>query len=160
MNDSIDRKKLTDSFLGQELDQGESGTLQGILESQTLTDGQTLVSEGDDDFRLFLLAEGRLEVLSAGHGELEHVYLMSPGEFAGTRAFVDRVPRQATLRARGEAVVYSLAPDALESLLETEPKLVYKVMRALFRITHVNLMRMNKEAQELANYVYKRGGRY
>tara|TARA_Y100001933_G_scaffold124854_1_gene124566 strand:+ start:2547 stop:3038 length:492 start_codon:yes stop_codon:yes gene_type:complete len=160
MNDSIDLKKLTDSFLGQELDERESETLQGILESQSLSDGQTLVSEGDEDFRLFLLAEGRLEVLSAGRGELEHVYLMSPGEFAGTRAFVDRVPRQATLRARGEAVVYSLAPEALESLLESDPGLVYKVMRALFRITHVNLMRMNKEAQELANYVYKRGGRY
>jgi hypothetical protein len=33
-------------------------------------------------------------------------------------------------------------------------------MRALFRITHVNLMRMNSEARELANYVFKRGGRY
>ena len=160
MKESIDINKIKNSSLGLELDERECETLQGILESQTLSDEQTLVSEGDEDFRLFLLAEGRLEVLSADRGELEHVYLLSPGEFAGTRAFVDNVPRQATLRAHGEAEVYSLTPDALESVVDSAPRLVYKVMRALFRITHVNLMRMNKEAQELANYVYKRGGRY
>lgn len=160
MNDSIDLQKLKNSFLGEELGPGEEELLAAAMESRSLSDGETLVEEGEEDSRLFLLAEGRLEVLSSGHGEMEHVYLMSPGEFAGTRAFVDRLPRQATLRARGEAAIYSLTPEALESLLEDNPRLVYKVMRALFRITHVNLMRMNKEAQELANYVYKRGGRY
>ena len=160
MNESIDLKKIKDSFLGEELGPGEDEALAAAMEYLSLSDGETLVEEGDQDSRLFLLAEGRLEVLSMGRGEMEHVYLMSPGEFAGTRAFVDRVPRQATLRARGDVVVYGLKPEELEALLETRPKLVYEVMRALFRITHVNLMRMNKEARELANYVYKRGGRY
>jgi len=157
MNDSIDLDKLKQSFLGEELAPGEDEALAAVMETQSLGDGQTLVNEGDEDTRLFLLAGGRLEVLNTSRGELEHVYLMSPGEFAGTRAFVDRLPRQATLRAHGDALIYSLAPEAL---LDSRPRLVYKVMRALFRITHVNLMRMNKEAQELANYVYKRGGRY
>ncbi len=160
MTEAIDAQKLQDSFLGQELDSSEIKIMQDILSVHSLDDGETLVDEGDADRRLFLLSDGRVEVLSRQHGELEHVYLMSPGEFAGTRAFVDAVPRQATLRARGPAVVYGLEPTDLESQIESQPRLVYKVMRALFRITHVNLMRMNKEAQELANYVYKRGGRY
>ena len=160
MNDTTDLKRIKDSFLGEELEPGEDEALAGSMERRSLADGETLVEEGDEDTRLFLLAEGRLEVLSSGRGEMEHVYLMKPGEFAGTRAFVDRVPRQATLRARGDVVVYGLKPEALEALLDSRPQLVYKVMRALFRITHVNLMRMNKEARELANYVYKRGGRY
>ncbi|MGK7294363.1 MAG: Crp/Fnr family transcriptional regulator [Candidatus Wenzhouxiangella sp. M2_3B_020] len=160
MTQTIDPQKLKDSYLGQELDAGEIEDLQSILGVHSLSDGDVLVEEGDEDRRLFLLADGRLEVLSRQHGELEHVYLMSPGEFAGTRAFVDAVPRQATLKARGDATLYALEPAELESRIEKTPHLVYKVMRALFRITHVNLMRMNKEAQELANYVYKRGGRY
>ena len=160
MTESIDPKKLKESYLGQELDAGEIETLQSILGVHSLSDDEVLVEEGDEDRRLFLLADGRLEVLSRQRGELEHVYLMSPGEFAGTRAFVDAVPRQATLKARGDATLYALEPADLEARIERDPHLVYKVMRALFRITHVNLMRMNKEAQELANYVYKRGGRY
>lgn len=33
-------------------------------------------------------------------------------------------------------------------------------MCATFRITHMNLLRMNTEARELANYVTKTHGRY
>ncbi len=33
-------------------------------------------------------------------------------------------------------------------------------MRALFRNTHMNLMRMNQETQQLANYIHKTQGRY
>jgi len=160
MTDAIDAQRLKDSYLGQELDADEIDALSAILEVHSLGDGDVLVDEADEDRRLFLLAEGRLEVLSKQQGELEHVYLMSPGEFAGTRAFVDAVPRQATLRAHGNAVVYALEPEDLERHIDDKPWLGYKVMRALFRITHVNLMRMNREAQELANYVFKRGGRY
>ena len=101
-----------------------------------------------------------LLVLSRREGELEPVYLMKPGEFAGTRAFVDRMPRSATLRARDEVVVYSLHPEQFESLIGDQPRLVYKIMRALFRITQINLMRMNTETRELSNYMFKRGGRY
>jgi len=160
MTDSIDAQKIKESFLGQELDSQEINILKDILSTRSLSDGEVLADEGNADRRLYLLAEGRIEVLSRQHGEMEHVYLMSPGEFAGTRAFVDSEPRQATLRARGDAVVYGLEPSDLEEQVESHPRLVYKVMRALFRITHVNLMRMNQEAQELANYVFKRGGRY
>jgi len=160
MTEKLDAAKLKKSFLGEELNDDDLKALSEIFEVEALADGEVLVNEGDRDTRLFLLADGRLEVLSQLEGELEHVYLMKPGEFAGTRAFIDREPRQATLRARGDAVIYSLSPERFESLIESRPQLVYKVMRALFRITHVNLMRMNREARELANYVYKRGGRY
>ena len=85
---------------------------------------------------------------------------MTKGECAGTRAFVDRTPRKATLRAIGNATIYTLTPDAFESLLDSHPRIVYKVMRALFRVTHSNLMRMNQESRELANYITKTHGRY
>jgi CRP/FNR family cyclic AMP-dependent transcriptional regulator len=34
------------------------------------------------------------------------------------------------------------------------------VMRALFRNTHANLMRMNQESEQLSNYIQKSQGRY
>jgi hypothetical protein len=53
-----------------------------------------------------------------------------------------------------------LEPEDFDALVETHPRLVYKVMRAIFRITHTNLMRVNLERNELANYMHKTGGRY
>ena len=93
-------------------------------------------------------------------GKKTDVYTMKVGECAGTRAFVDLTPRRATLTAEGNASVYTLEPSDFESLLESHPRIVYKVMRGLFRLTHMNLMRMNVETQELSNYIHKSGGRY
>lgn len=160
MNDSIDGTHLKKSFLGEELLDEEIEALKGILTTQQVAKGETLIEEEDQDRRLFLLADGKLEVLNKKKGELTHLYSMSPGEFAGTRAFIDGTPRAATLRAQADSLVYCLDPADFEGLIETHPRLVYKIMRAIFRITHLNLMRMNREAKELANYVYKMGGRY
>jgi len=62
--------------------------------------------------------------------------------------------------SEGSTTVYTMTPKDFESLLETHPKIVYKVMRGLFRLTHTNLMRMNVETKELSNYIHKSGGRY
>ncbi|MDH3281859.1 MAG: Crp/Fnr family transcriptional regulator, partial [Gammaproteobacteria bacterium] len=40
------------------------------------------------------------------------------------------------------------------------PRLVYKVMRAMFRTVHTNLMRKNFESEELSHYITKTHGRY
>jgi CRP-like cAMP-binding protein len=85
---------------------------------------------------------------------------MHAGECAGTRAFIDRTTRKATLVAKGAATVYTLEPDAFETLIDGNPRLIYKVMSALFRNTHTNLIRMNKEAEQLSNYISKTQGKY
>jgi len=158
--DKANYQLICKSSLGDELAEAECQVLAGIMGVHRLQDGEMLVKEGEANCDLYLLAQGALAVISNTGGQEAVVYVMKEGECAGTRAFVDRTPRKATLRADGEAVVYSLTPDAFESLLEKHPLIVYKVMRALFRITHSNLMRMNQESQQLSNYISKTHGRY
>lgn len=160
MNETPDYKSICSSCIGEELTEEECRILAGAMGVMRLSNGELLVSEGQDDDTLFLLIDGKLSVSNFVAGKDVHVYTMTPGECAGTRAFVDRTPRKATLRAVGETTVYTLEPDVFETLHENQPRIVYKVMRALFRITHSNLMRMNQQSQELINYVSKVGGRY
>jgi CRP-like cAMP-binding protein len=151
---------IVDSSLGQELEKDECQVLTTVMGVRQLKDGEVLVKEGDKDNTLFVLTGGKLTVSSNIEGKDVVVYTMKVGEVAGTRAFVDRAPRRATLSAVGDTTVYTLDPAKFESLLETHPNIVYKVMRGLFRITHMNLMRMNVETQQLSNYINKTGGRY
>ena len=160
MSNTADYQLVRNSSVGAELHEDEAKTLAAILGVRHLKDGELLVSEGGAEQTLFILASGKLAVISSTEGKENLVYTMKEGECAGTRAFVDRAPRKATLRAMGNATVYTLTPDAFESLLDANPRLAYKVMRALFRVTHTNLMRMNQESQELANYIHKSHGRY
>jgi len=160
MSEKVDAKRLRASAVGEDLSDQECQILAGIMQARQLQDGERLVAEGQADNTLFILIDGRLAVTGNVLGQEIVVYTMKVGEVAGTRAFVDRTPRKATLRAVGPAIVYSMKPDAFESLLDKHPHIVYGVMRALFRITHANLMRMNQESQELVNYVSKGRGRY
>jgi CRP/FNR family transcriptional regulator, cyclic AMP receptor protein len=148
------------SVLGAELDEDEAQVLAEQMEMRALHDGEQLVAEGEERRTLFLLVAGRIDVSRvAGTGE-EVVYQMRSGECAGTRAFVDDSPRKAGLRSAGETLVLTLEPEAFESLLDAHPRLVYKVMRAIFRITHSNLMRANLETSELRNYLMQGTRRY
>ena len=126
-----------------------------------LNDGEFLVKEGGVDKTLFVLATGKIVVTSkeAG-GEERSVYTMKEGDCAGTRAFVEQSPRKATLRALGAATVYTLTPEDFESLLDAQPRVAFRVMQALFRVTHANLSRMNRESKDLSNYITKTHGRY
>lgn len=160
MSDKPDFEKIGASALGSELTLKECDVLGKIMSARHVKDGETLVDESGTEHTLFVLIDGRLKVISENDDEQKHVYTMQEGEVAGTRAFVDRTPRKATLVALGDATVYTMEPDAFESLLDSHPRIVYKVMRSIFRITHSNLLRMNQEREQLSNYINKTHGRY
>ena len=56
--------------------------------------------------------------------------------------------------------MFSLARDDFETIVEANPQLVYKVMRAVARSAHRIVHRMNTEVIELSNYIFKQHGRY
>ena len=155
-----DFEKIGNSAIGEELSFNECKVLADVMKAQHVADGETLICERGNEHTLFVLIEGELNVISEKDGKENVVYTMQPGEVAGTRAFVDRTPRKATLKAKGDATVYTLEPHDFESLLESQPRMLYKVMRSIFRITHRNLRRMNKETAQLENYISRSHGRY
>jgi CRP/FNR family cyclic AMP-dependent transcriptional regulator len=161
MSENADYHRVCNISVCAELDDNENKILAEKMGVRHLKDGELLIKEGAADQSLYVLVSGKLAVYSTDiNGKDNLVYTMKEGECAGTRAFVDRTPRKATLRAVGNATVYTLTPNDFESLLDPYPRLVYKVMRALFRVTHTNLMRMNQETQQLSNYINKTQGRY
>ncbi|BCK87953.1 hypothetical protein MIZ01_1750 [Sideroxyarcus emersonii] len=161
MSEVADYKVVRNSTVGSELTEEKAKLLAAKMGVRRLKDGELLVREGEADQTLFILAAGRLTVISKdADGTEQVVYTMKEGECAGTRAFVEQSPRKATLRAVGDSTVYTLAPADFESLLDSAPRVAFLVMRALFRVTHANLSRMNQETRQLANYINKTQGRY
>ncbi len=153
-------KQVQNSTLGEELTLEECEVLANKMGAHLLKKDDCIVKQNEKNDTLFILIEGHLAVVDSEDTNETTVYTMTKGECAGTRAFVDRKPRTASLKAVDDALVYTLEPDAFESLLVKHPIIVYKVMRALFRITHRNLLRMNQESQQLSNYISKSKGRY
>ena len=160
MNQLDKLEALKGSLLGAELDEDETAALADQMGASALTDGESLIALGDTRRTLVLLAQGAISVLKIVGDKEEIVYQMRPGECAGARSFVDGLPGRAGLRSLGDSQVLTLEPAAFESLVDTYPWLTYKVMRALVRISHANIMRLNSETDQLRNYLLKTGGRY
>ncbi len=151
---------VAQSTLGAELDADECKVLAEKMAIQTMQQGDIVVHENESRRTLFILAAGKLSVYTGEGAKERRLYQLRIGECAGTRAFIDGSQRKAMLRADTDGALLMLEPEDFESLIDNHPRLVYKVMRALFRVTHTNLMRMNLETAELRNYLMKTGGRY
>ncbi len=160
MKNEIDLEAMCKSTIGNELTKDECRTLGTVMGIKKLKDGEILSQEGDPACTLYILIDGRLELYSGKEGKGNVIYTMKKGECAGTRAFIDRTTRKASLIANGETTVYTMEPEDFETLIDGNPRIIYKVMRALFRNTHTNLIRMNQEARQLSNYINKTQGRY
>jgi CRP/FNR family cyclic AMP-dependent transcriptional regulator len=149
------------SPLGKELSAEEAILLGDLLLSRELADGEFLITEGTTDDSLHLLLEGKLEVVKhTGADGMASLAVLRKGDLAGELSFIDGQQHTVGLRALCETQVLSLKRDSFEKIIEEQPWLMYKVMRAIARSTHQILHRMNSDSIELNNYIFKQHGRY
>ncbi len=92
-----------------------------------LSDGEVFIREGEVDERLFLIEEGRVEVIS----KEKHCAYVNAGDIVGEFAFLDRRPRTATVRAVGPAKVLVLERQDLMRTLADEPEALVSFINAV-----------------------------
>jgi len=144
------RLPIKNSELGKYLGDVDCEALVTVMNVRDLDDGEVLVKEGDDDNTLFFVVSGTLQVSNLVNGRRKIVNTMKAGDCAGIRSFVERTPRQVTLRAKGPTTVYTIRPDDFELLLDSYPRQAYNFMRGLFRMLNINLERMHEKIRKLA----------
>ncbi|MGB5336669.1 MAG: cyclic nucleotide-binding domain-containing protein [Woeseiaceae bacterium] len=149
------------SSLGGELSEDEAGVLSGIMTPHELKDGEFLIIQGTSDDSLHVVLEGKLEVVKrTGGGDVAGLAVLREGDLAGELSFIDGHEHTVGLRALCPCHVLSLKRDEFERIIDSNPQLVYKVMRAIARSTHRIIHRMNSEFIEIKNYIFKQHGRY
>lgn len=153
---------LRNSALAVELTGDQCAVLAELVSLRKLADGEVLVKQGTSDNHLYVIVSGALAVArqAEASGEWVTIHLLTKGDLAGELGFMDGRPHYAALRANGPTQVLCLEREKLESLLTREPVIVYRVMRAIFRVVHIILNRMAMQTSELTNYIFKVHGRY
>ncbi|MGB5624685.1 MAG: cyclic nucleotide-binding domain-containing protein [Woeseiaceae bacterium] len=149
------------SSLGGELSEDEAGVLGALMTSRELADNEFLIIQGTSDDSLHVLLEGKLEVVkSTGGGDVAGLAVLREGDLAGELSFIDGHEHTVGLRALSQCHILSLKREDFEKIVDENPQLVYKVMRAIARSTHRIVHRMNTEFIELNYYIFKQHGRY
>ncbi|MEO5676538.1 MAG: cyclic nucleotide-binding domain-containing protein [Usitatibacter sp.] len=161
MSDPVVVAAMKASKLAPELTEGQLATLADIAALRNLGAGEVLVPEGTSDNHLYVLVSGALAIVrGAGTAEPVTLFTLAPGDFVGEMSFIDATPHYASVVAVGSTRVVGLEREKLESLLPSDPEIVYRVMRAIIRAVHVIQRRLSMQSVELTNYIYKQHGRY
>jgi CRP-like cAMP-binding protein len=161
MTDAAVVEGLSKSKLATELTPAQCQSLAATMTVRDLRQGEVLVHEGDTDDHLYVVVSGALGVVKAAGTENElTLNAMRPGDVVGELSFLDGATRFASLVAMNDSRVLGLSRGDLEGLLDRDPHLVYRVMRAIVRIVHDIQRRLSMQTAELTNYLYKTHGRY
>jgi phosphoserine phosphatase RsbU/P len=111
----------------------EAGRLAQLMEEVELSTGQSAFFEGEPGDRLYVVAEGRVEVVKAlGTEEERRLTIRGPGDYFGEMSLLDPVGlRTATVRALVPTRLYCLSRADFQALLKTHPILAYEMVRVL-----------------------------
>lgn len=152
---------IQQSPLGKDLSIEQCEALAAVVSARGLERGMFLLEEGHKDNAIHVVTKGELEVVKplAG-GDWATLHILREGDMAGELGFIDGHEHSAGIRALGNTEVFSLKRQDLEDFLEKDPRLVYQVMRAIVRMVHKILRRMNMQYVELNNYITHQHGRY
>lgn len=155
---------LRNSDLTEELRDAEIEALAGVMTIKDCKAGEFLLNQQDRmlEKTLMILVSGEIEATATVRGEKATMHLLQPGDIAGIITFVggDATQISATIQAKQDSKVILLERARFESLLNTNPAIVYYVMRAIVRHVHGIVRRMNMQSVEMSNYIHRTGGRY
>jgi CRP-like cAMP-binding protein len=100
----------------------ETGTV------QSLGDGTTLIRQGSQLDKVYILIEGHMTVSIEGLGTVAQ---LGAGEMLGEMSFVDGSPTSATVAARGTVKFLQLNKQDLETRFAADPSFGFRFFKAL-----------------------------
>jgi CRP-like cAMP-binding protein len=164
VTDELVMNALRNSSLSEELRDSEIEHLASIITIREYKAGEFILQPGETALKdsLLILGSGDVEATAATGGEQMTLHMLQMGDLAGIIGFVGGNVLQisATIVAKTDSKVLVLERSRFESLLNSQPAIVYYVMRGLARHVHGIVRRMNTQSIEMNNYIHKTHGRY
>lgn len=149
------------SRLAEELSPEQTAVLAQVLRLQTLPAREVLAREGSADNLLYVIVSGALGVVkNLGAADETTIVTLQAGDFAHELGFLDGAARYASLVTLVPTQVLVLEREKLESLVVSDPRVLYRVMCSIIRAVHKVQTRLSVQASELTNYIFKQHGRY
>jgi HEAT repeat protein len=89
--------------------------------------------QGDEGNMMFVIVDGRLQVLRSTNGAEQELAQRGPGDFVGEMAIIESVPRSATLRTQTDVRLLAMDGDTFKGILRERPDVSFAVLRSVSR---------------------------
>ena len=152
-----DPKILRDMSFFADFTDEELAAISKIIKKKTYKIGEPVFKENEDGTSMYVIRKGEVKACKATpDGELMTLTLMKDGDIFGERSFLNERPRSATIVAISSTEVYSIEKNDFEKLIDSHPRMVYKMLKNIIFTVHTIVRGMNTRYIEMVNYMWGR----
>lgn len=127
MIDRADVFGTESEMISEERDMSE-GALGKVYE-----DGEQVICQGEVGDCMFVIQEGKVEVILEENGKEVQLAIRGKGEFIGEMAIFEREVRMATVRALGQARVLTVDKKNFMRRIHEDPSLAFRLVETMSR---------------------------
>lgn len=96
-------------------------------------DGDYIFREGDLGTEMYIIAEGKVEILNKMNGKETVIAVLEKGDFFGEMSILEDMPRAASARALTATKLVQINGSTFDQMLRDNPEVAVRVMRKLSR---------------------------
>ena len=94
-------------------------------------DGEIITRQGDVGQVMYVIQQGKVEVLMEKEGRETLLRVAEEGEFLGEMAIFDHEVRSASLRAKGEVKVLTIDKKNFLKRIHVDPSLAFRIVQTM-----------------------------
>jgi len=98
---------------------------------KTFRDGEIIARQGEVGDCMYVIQEGRVDIVVGEDGDETVLRTAEVGEFIGEMAIFDREVRSATLRAAGEARLLTIDKKNFLKRINKDPSLAFRLVQSM-----------------------------
>ena len=98
-----------------------------------LKEGEYVFREGELGTEMYIINEGKVEILNEVGGEEQLLAVLEKGDFFGEMSVLEDLPRAASARALTEVRLLQINGSTFDQLLQGNPEIAVRMMRKLSR---------------------------
>jgi CRP-like cAMP-binding protein len=95
--------------------------------------GETIFLEGDLGTEMYIISEGKVEILNRLGEEDRVLAVLEKGDFFGEMSVLEDLPRAATARALTDSRLLQINGSTFDQMLQANPEIAVRMMRKLSR---------------------------
>lgn len=104
--------------------------VRGVL-GAVFKDGELIIRQGQEGDCMYVVQEGRVEVVQETDHGPQHLAYLNTGDFFGEMAVFEKETRSATVRAAGEAKVLKVDKKTLLRRIKEDPLLAVSLLKSM-----------------------------
>ncbi len=95
--------------------------------------GDFVFKEGDAGTEMYVIQEGRIEILKQRAGEQRQLAVLEVGDFFGEMSLLEEQPREVSARATTEARLLRIDQSTFDQIVQEDPEIAVRMLRKLAR---------------------------